>query len=99
MASSGLSLLALVLLLLLLENHHGVKLISRNVLKTNSDSEFQCVPSAYRTLEQEPEGSVLRLVQFVQWAVITSAAVLGCIRTQTRLAQLVAPQSPMDEIA
>jgi len=39
----------------------------------------------------------LRRIEFVEWAVITAAAIVGCVRAEAGIAEFVAPECPVNQ--
>ena len=90
--------LAVQLVPFFFQDHHCVELVGPDIVEPNMDSQVErrakveCAPD-----EQAGFGS-LRRVELVLGAVVASAA-LGRVRTQAGIAQIIAPERPVDEVA
>ncbi len=82
----------------LFEDEHGEELIGPDLVEANPDAQLQCCPEIDRTTDEQTGLGRLGSIQAVKRAVITAAAVRR-IRAQPRIAELIAPEGPVDEVA
>ncbi len=80
------------------EDPHGVELIRPDFLQADADSHIECCAEIERAADQQAGRGVLRFVELVLGAVITAPA-FRRIRAEAGLAQLLAAERPMDEVA
>jgi hypothetical protein len=90
--------LPLVLLVLLFEDLHGHEFVGADLVERDVDAQLQRHPHVERPPKKESGFAVLGFVDPVQRAVVTPLAV-RCVRTELGIAQVLAPEGPVDEIA
>lgn len=77
---------------------HRHEFVGAGLLEGNSDAELQRSPHIQSTPDQYAGLAVLRLIDSIQWAVITSRAIRR-IRTKLRVAEVVTPKRPVNQVA
>ena len=82
---------------LLFEDQHGVELVGADLIERDCHAKLQRSAQVERAADQQSGLARLRGVEFVEWAVVAAAAVLRCVGTQPRIAQLFAPQGPVHQ--
>jgi hypothetical protein len=82
----------------LVEQQHGEEFIGRDVVQANVDTEVQGRAQGEGPPEQQAVFGSLGRVKLIQWAVIATTA-FRRLRAETRVAELLAPQCPMDQVA
>ncbi|MCZ2079665.1 MAG: hypothetical protein LC130_32245 [Bryobacterales bacterium] len=95
-ASSSCSL-ALQPISLVFEDEHRVELVGPDVVQTDVETEIQRRPEVERAEDEQSGFARLRRIEIVERAMVAAAAVLRRIGTQPRIAQLFAPEGPVDQ--
>ena len=85
-------LLAVQLVSLLGDNQHGVELVRGDLIKTNGYRQFEGAQEIERTPDQQARLGMLGSVEPVERAMVAAAAIVGRIRAEARLTELLAPQ-------
>jgi hypothetical protein len=93
----GIHLLAIQNVALFFEDNQGAKLIRPDFIETNPDPQLQCRPKIQRPADQKPGLGKLCRVDPVEGTAAAAAAVFWCIRTETGIAQILAPERPVDK--
>jgi hypothetical protein len=86
-------------LALVFEDQHGIELVGADLIERNADAQLQRGPEIERAADQQAGLARLRSVEFIEWAMVAAATVLWRVGTQPRIAQLLAPQRPVDQEA
>ena len=84
---------------LLFEDQHGVELVGADLIERDFHAQLQRSPEIERAADQQSGFARLRRVELLERAVVAAATVLRRVRTQPWIAQLLAPQSPVDQEA
>lgn len=79
------------------EDEHGEELIGPNVVESDPHAQLQGCAEVDGAADEETGLGGLGRIQTVERAVITAAAVRR-IRAQPRIAEFVAPESPVDQV-
>jgi hypothetical protein len=90
-------LLAIQLVALLGDDQHGVELVGGDLIKAKGYWQFEGAHELERAPDQQARLGVLGSVEPVQRAMVTAAAIVGRIRAEARLAQVLAPQRPVNQ--
>lgn len=91
-------LFALVAIPLFFEDLHRHEFIRPDLIEGDPDAEFQCRAQIERAPDQDSGLAVLRFIDLVQRAVAAPLPIRS-IRAELRIAELVPPERPVDEIA
>jgi len=75
----------------LFHGKHRPELIRPNFVEADSDAQLQCRPQVDYTAQQQTRFGRLRRVQFVQRAVVATAAIVGSVRAEAGIAEFLAP--------
>ncbi len=89
--------LALELVPLVVQNPHRDELVGLDLVEADVNAEIERGPQVESAPNQQAGLGGLGRVELVERAMITTPAV-GSVRAQTGLAQVVAPECPMDEV-
>ena len=79
------------------EDQHRVEFVSPHLIEGHVDTQLQCGTQIQRTADKQSRLAGLRRVELVERAVVAAAAVLWRVGTQPWIAQLLAPQGPVDQ--
>ncbi len=80
------------------EDPHGVELIRPDLVQADADSHIEGRSEIEGAADQQAGRGVLRFVELVLRAVMAASA-LGRIRAEAGLAQFLAAERPVDEVA
>jgi hypothetical protein len=89
--------LAVQLVPFFVQDHHCVELVGPDIVQPDVDSQVQCRAKVQSAPDEQSGFGSLRCVELVLGAVVATAT-LRRIRAQAGIAQIVAPQCPMNEI-
>ena len=90
--------LAIQLVPFVVQDQHRVELVGRDIIQANVDSQVQCRAEIEGAPDEQTGFGGLRCIELVLGAVV-AAATIRRVRTEARIAQLIAPECPMDEVA
>jgi len=79
------------------EQDEGSELIRPDLVQADSDAHLQRGLEIDRTAQQQTRLGRLRRVQFVQRAMVATAAIVGSVRAEAGIAEFFAPQRPMNQ--
>jgi len=94
----GVDAFAFQLVPFVLQDQHGVELVGPDIVKADVDAEIERRAQVESAPDEDSGFRSLRGVQSVERAVIATAT-FGRVRTQAGIAQLLAPEGPVDEVA
>jgi hypothetical protein len=90
-------LLPIQLVALLRDDQHGVELVGGDLIKPNGYRQFESAQEIERAPDQQARLRMLGRIELVQRAMVAAAAIGGGVRAEARLAQLLAPQRPVNQ--
>jgi len=90
-------LFALESISLLLDEQHGVELVRGYLIEADSNAQLECGAKIECPADQLARFGELRCVEPVEGTVVAAATVIRGIRTQTRIAQFLPPQGPVNQ--
>jgi hypothetical protein len=94
----GVRALAIQLVPFVVQDQHRVELVGRDIVQANLDSQDQCRAQVESASDEQTGFGGLRCIESVLGAVLAPATIRR-VGAQTRIAQLIAPECPMDEVA
>ena len=94
----GVRPLAIQLVPLVVQDQHRVELVGPDIVQADVDSQVQCRAQIESAPDEQTGFGGLRGIELVLGAVVAPATIRR-VRTQARIAQLIAPECPMDEVA
>ncbi|MBI2818124.1 MAG: hypothetical protein HYX72_14410 [Acidobacteria bacterium] len=81
------------------DDHHPKELIRCDFVEGKRNAEPEGSPKIKRPAEELSRFGVLRGIEPVEWAMLTPTRVIRRVRTKILIAQLVAPEHPVDKEA
>ena len=94
----GVRPLAIQLVPLVVQDQHCVELVGPDIVQADVDSQVQRRAQIESAPDEQAGFGGLRGVELVLGAVVATATI-GRVRTQAGIAQFIAPERPMDEVA
>jgi hypothetical protein len=90
--------LAVQLVPFFVQDHHCVEFVGPDIIQPDVDSQVERRAQVEGAPDEQAGFGSLRGVELVLGAVVATSAI-GGVRTQAGIAQIVAPERPVDEVA